>query len=162
MKKSSKWPNDLEQLDSQLDRLGELTPVELRENWRTLFGAEPPPKLRASLLTRAVAYRLQEKALGGLKPATRRLLDRIADAATTRREVSTPPEKFRVSAGTVLIREWRGAQHQVTALKEGFLYRAKRFRSLSQIASAITGGRWSGPLFFGLKSPRKERTREAA
>ena len=162
MKKSSKSPNDLEQLTSQLDRLGELKPAELRERWRILFGAEPPPKLRASLLSQAVAYRLQEKALGGLRPATRRLLERIADAIAARRKVSMPPEKVRASAGTVLIREWHGKQHQVTALKEGFLYRAKRFRSLSQIARAITGSRWSGPLFFGLKSSRKERINAAA
>jgi hypothetical protein len=80
--------------------------VELRENWRTLFGAEPPPKLRASLLTQAIAYRLQEKALGGLKPVTERLLERIADTAATRRKVFMPPEKVRASAGTVLIRDW--------------------------------------------------------
>jgi hypothetical protein len=162
MKKSSKSPNDLEQLTSQLDRLDEMTPAELREYWRSLLGADPPPKLRSSLLVQAIAYRLQEKALGGLKPATLRLLEGIAEAATTRREVSTPREKLWRSPGTGLIREWRGTQHQVTVLKEGFLYRAQRFRSLSQIALAITGSRWSGPLFFGLKSSQKEQINAAA
>jgi hypothetical protein len=127
-----------------------------------LFGADPPPKLRSSLLVQAIAYRLQEKALGGLKPATLRLLERIADDAAAGRQVSTTPEKIRVSTGTVLIREWHGTEHQVTVLKDGFLYRAKRFRSLSRIARAITGSRWSGPLFFGLKSSRKEQISEAA
>jgi hypothetical protein len=100
--------------------------------------------------------------LGGLKPATLRLLERIADDAAAHRQVSIAPEKISVSAGTVMIREWHGKKHQVTVLKDGFLYRAKRFHSLSQIARTITGSRWSGPLFFGLKSSRKEQSSEAA
>jgi hypothetical protein len=136
-------------------------PGELREQWQSLFGANPPPKLRASLLIQAIAYRLQEQALGGLKPATLRLLNRIADDATARR-VTKNPERIRLTAGTTLIREWHGTKHQVTVLEEGFLYHAKRFRSLSLIARTITGSRWSGPLFFGLKSSQKGQNREAA
>ena len=89
------------------------------------------------------------------------MLERIADAAA-RREVATTPEKTRVGAGTVLIREWHGTKHQVTVLKDGFLYRTKRFDSLLQIARTITSSRWSGRLFFGLKPSRKEQTNEAA
>jgi Protein of unknown function (DUF2924) len=146
------------------DALRELNSEELREQWHTLFGADPPPKLRSSLLllVQGIAYRLQEKALGGLKPATMRLLEGIADDAAARRQASPTPKKIRVSAGAVLIREWHGTKHQVTVLKDGFLFRAKRFRSLSQIARAITGSRWSGPLFFGLKAARKEQASEAA
>jgi hypothetical protein len=161
MKKHAKSERDPKTLISELERLRELNPEELHEQWRMLFGTEPPPRLRSTLLVQAIAYRLQEKALGGLKPATVRLLERIADDATARRQVSTP-EKVRVNAGTVLLREWHGTQHQVTVQKEGFLYRAKRFRSLSEIARVITGSRWSGPLFFGLKSSRKERMHAAA
>jgi len=161
MKKHSKLGSDLHQLASQLDRLRGVSPEELREQWRALFGAVPPPKLRSSLLIQAIAYGLQEQALGGLKPTILRLLERIADDAA-RRQVSMPQEKIRVSAGTVLLREWHGTQHQVTVLKDGFLYRAKRFRSLSQIARTITGSRWSGPLFFGLKFSRKGQINEAA
>ena len=162
MKKGSKSQRDPKKLASQLDQLRQLNSEELREQWQTLFGADPPPKLRSSLLVQAIAYRLQEKALGGLKPATLRLLERIADDAAAGRQVSTTPEKIRVSTGTVLIREWHGTKHQVTVLKDGFLYRAKRFGSLSRIARAITGSRWSGPLFFGLKSSKKEQGSEAA
>jgi hypothetical protein len=162
MKQGSKAQRDPQKLASQLERLGELSPTELREQWQTLFGADPPPKLRSSLLVQGIAYRLQEKACGGLKPATLRLLDRIADDATARRQVSTTPEKIRVSAGTVLIREWHGIKHQVTVLKGGFLYRTKLFHSLSEIARTITGSRWSGPLFFGLKSSGREQSSEAA
>jgi hypothetical protein len=162
MKQGSKLERDPQKLASQLDRLRELTPEELREQWQTLFGADPPPKLRSSLMVQTITYRLQERALGGLKPATVRLLERIADDAAARRQVATAPAKICVSTGTVLIREWRGTKHQVTVAKDGFLYRAKRFHSLSQIARTITGSRWSGPLFFGLKSSRKEQSNEAA
>jgi hypothetical protein len=162
MRKGSKAERDPQKLALQLDRLRELNPEELRAQWQTLFGAAPPPKLCSSLLAHAIAYRLQEKALGGLRPATVRLLERIADNAAVRRQASPTPEKIRMSAGTVPIREGHGTKHQVTVLKDGFLYRAKRFRSLSRIARTITGSRWSGPLFFGLKSSRKEQSNEAA
>jgi hypothetical protein len=162
MKNGSKPERDPQKLALQLEQLHELNSDQLREQWQTLFGADPPPKLRSSLLVQGIAYRLQEKALGGLKPATLRLLERIDDAAAARRQVSNTPEKIRVNGGTVLVREWHGTKHQVTVLKDGYLYRAKRFHSLSQIARTITGSRWSGPLFFGLKSSRKEQINEAA
>ncbi len=162
MKKGSKLQRDPQQLLSDLEQLHGLTPEALRKHWQALFGAAPPPKLRSSLLVQGIAYRLQEKALGGLKPATARLLERIADDARARRQAAPTPAKIHISAGTVLVREWHGTKHQVTVLKGGFLYRAKHFRSLSQIARAITGSRWSGPLFFGLKSSRKEQNSEAA
>jgi hypothetical protein len=161
MEKRSK-DRDPQKLVAQLDQLSQLTPEELLEQWQTLFGADPPAKLRSSLLVQAIAYRLQDRALGGLKPATLRLLERIADDAAAGRPVSTTPTKIHTSTGTVLMREWHGKKHQVTVMEDGFMYRAKRFRSLSQIARAITGARWSGPLFFGLKSHRKEQINEAA
>jgi hypothetical protein len=162
MKKGSKAERDPQKLAPHLEQLRELNSDQLHEHWHTLFWADPPPKLRLSLLVQAIAYRLQEKALGGLKPSTLRLLERIADDAAARRQISTTPEKIRVGSGTVLVREWHNTKHQVTVLKDGFLYHAKRFHSLSQIARTITGSRWSGPLFFGLKSPRKEQSSEAA
>jgi hypothetical protein len=162
MKKGSKLERDPRKLESELEQLRNLTSEELRERWQTLFGAEPPPKLRSSMIVQGIAYRLQEKALGGFKPATVRLLERIADDAAARRQSAATPEKIRVNAGTVLIREWHGTKHQVTVLNDGFLFRAKRFHSLSQIARAITGSRWSGPLFFGLKAAWKEQINEAA
>ena len=153
---------DSDKLLSQLDQLGQLNAEELLKQWQASFGVAPPRKLRASLLVQGIAYRMQEKALGGLKPATLRLLERIADDTAAGRQVSVPSEKSRVSTGTVLMREWHGKKHQVTVLDDGFLYRTKRFRSLSQIARLITGARWSGPLFFGLKSSRKGQINEAA
>jgi hypothetical protein len=162
MKKGSKLVRDPQKLASQLERLHALNSAELRARWQTLFGAEPPPKLRSSLLLQGIAYRLQERAFGGLKPATVRWLERIADDATARRQVAPILKKIRINVGTVLIREWHGTKHQVIVLNDGFLFRTERFRSLSQIARAITGSRWSGPLFFGLKAARKEQINKAA
>src|ERR1700680_796358 len=123
MKNGSKPERDPQKMSSQLDRLCQLNPRELRERWQILFGADPPPKLRSSLMVQAIAYQLQEKALGGLKPVTLRLLERIADDAAARRQASPTPKKICVGAGTVLIREWHGTRHQVSVLKDGFLYR---------------------------------------
>ena len=161
MKKGSK-DRDSEKLVPQLNQLRQLNAEELIKDWQALFGVAPPKKLRSSLLVQGIAYRLQEKALGGMKPSTLRLLERVADDTGAGRPISVPSEKVRTTTGTVLMREWHGKKHQVTVLEDGFLYRTKRFRSLSQIARLITGARWSGPLFFGLKSPRKEQLNEAA
>ncbi len=153
--KHSISPNHAKELVVNLESLCALKPDELAERWRSLFGSDPPARLRRPLLIQALAYRLQEKALGGLKPATRRVLESLAGDANARRPVIAYA-KARVRAGAVLIREWHGTKHQVTALKDGFMFRGKRFQSLSKIASEITGTRWSGPLFFGLKTSRSE------
>ena len=106
------------------------------------------------MLLRAIAYRLQEQASPGLKPATRRVLDRIADNRSSDAPQSVP--QSRASAGTVLIRQWRGVSHRVTVLETDVVYRGRRYKSLSEVARAITGSRWSGPLFFGLKGRASE------
>jgi VIT family/Protein of unknown function (DUF2924) len=112
MKKGAKAERDPQKLASQLEQLRELNSDQLRERWQTLFGAEPPPKLRSSLLVQAIAYRLQERALGGLKSATLRLLERIADDAAARRQAAPPPEKIRVSA---VSRPFCNAHHGLVA-----------------------------------------------
>ncbi len=153
--KSSMAPDDTENLSVDLERLCTLKPDELAERWRSLFGLDPPARLRRPPLIQALAYRLREKAFGGLKPATRRVLESLAGDASARRR-SIAHSNFQVTAGAVLIREWHGTKHQVTVLKDGFMFSGKRFRSLSKIAREITGSRWSGPLFFGLKASRSE------
>jgi Protein of unknown function (DUF2924) len=101
----------------------------------------------------AISCRMQERALGGLKPATQRLLDRIVEG---RSEVALERiPKRRASAGTVLIREWRGVSHRVIVLDNDVVYQKRRYKSLSEVARAITGTRWSGRLFFGL--PRRDK-----
>jgi hypothetical protein len=111
--------------------------------------------MKPDLLRYAVAYRLQERALGGLKSSTRRLLERVADDAHARRPVKVAPVR-KLAVGTVLLRKWGGVDYQVTVLETGVLFRGKRHRSLSEVAQLITGSRWSGPLFFGLKAQDEE------
>jgi hypothetical protein len=145
-----------ERLANQLDVLGGLDGKSLKQRWGSLYNAEPPARLGPSVLVQALAYRQQENALGGLKPSTRRLLERAsADAAAGRRTRST--DERRIKPGTVLLREWHAVTHQVTVLKDHVLFRGQRYRSLSEVARRITGSRWSGPLFFGLRSNGKER-----
>jgi hypothetical protein len=142
-----------EELAREVASLSAFDAETLRKTWANAFGAEPSPQIGRSLMVRALAYRLQERALGGLKPSTRRLLDRIANGSTI------DPERIpsgRASAGTVLIREWRGVSHRVTVLDHDVVYRGRRYQSLSEVARVITGTRWSGPLFFGLRRRAKE------
>lgn len=154
--KSSIAPNNNKSLTLDLERLSSLKPNELGERWRSLFGSDPPARFRRPLLIQALAYQLQEKASGGLEAATRRLLISIAGDAGSPRSVCIQPQRS-VKAGAVLVREWHGTKHQVTVLKDGFMFGGKHFRSLSKIAREITGARWSGPLFFGLKNSRQEQ-----
>jgi hypothetical protein len=147
---------DRKTLAEALDALSALNPQELDERWKALYGSDPPDRLRRPLMIQALAYRLQEQALGGLKPATRRLLRSVAGNVDTRRPTAVE-SKRPLKAGAVLIREWHGTKHQITALKDGFMFRGKRFQSLSKIAGEITGTRWSGPLFFGLKTSHQEQ-----
>jgi len=143
--------SDRAQLAKQLAALPKLPVAELKERWRALYETNPPARIGRRLLTRAIAYRLQERVFGGLKPSTKRLLERLAASVASSQPLSlTAPTP--ASAGTVLMREWQGVTHEVTVLDHGVLYRKKRYRSLSEVARLITGCRWSGPLFFGLRS----------
>jgi hypothetical protein len=147
---------DREALTAEIAGLSKLGIDELRERWKAMHGKASSQEIGRSFLIRAIAYRLQERALGGLKPSTQRVLDRIG-AGRSEAGLEPIPTR-RASAGTVLIREWRGVSHRVTVLDHDVVYRGRRYKSLSEVARAITGTRWSGPLFFGLK----RRTKEAA
>ena len=128
---------------------------ELKAEWRTLFGAEPPGYNRRYLESR-LAYRIQELAYGGLKPETVARLEALGQqfggVNITLRRVRR--DEQRPIAGTRLIREYQGVEHAVTVTRDGFEWQGRPYRSLSAIARAITGTRWSGPLFFGLRSHR--------
>jgi hypothetical protein len=106
------------------------------------------------VLIRAIAYQLQEQVFAGLKPSTQRVLDRIAGNRSSDAPQSMP--QLRATAGTVLIRQWRGVSYRVTVLDTDVVYRGRRYKSLSDVARVITGARRSGPLFFGLKGRAKE------
>ena len=147
-------PSGTKNLADELAELRGLDSTALKQRWRVLYRAAAPVRIGQALLLQAVAYRLQERVLGGLKPSTRRLLERAAEDNVDRRPPTEAPAT-RVTPGSVLIREWHGVSHRVTVLADGVLLRGARYRSLSEVASKITGTRWSGPRFFGLRAPAK-------
>lgn len=147
---SSSSPSDAASLSQRLAALGELTLPELRAEWRRLYRS-PPPRLSRNLMVRAIAYRIQERACGGLTPTiSRRLLE------YGRKDAEMPDEpKITVSPpkpGTRLVREWNGRTYTVAVTEDGFTYGDKSYKSLTKIARAITGAHWSGPRFFGLNA----------
>ena len=141
-------------LAEELAALRGLDATALKQRWRALYRTEAPVRIGRTLLQQAVAYRLQERALGGLKSSTLRLLERVVENHDRRRPPTAAPTT-RVASGSVLIREWHGVSHRVTVRKDGVLLRGTRYRSLSEVARKITGTRWSGPRFFGLRAPAK-------
>ena len=147
--KSEKLAQELKDLETRGDD-------ELKDRWRSLYGTKPPQKIHRSLLIAAVAHRMQENALGGLKSSVRRHLMQAANNPSTPR-ISPHLPSLRPRAGTVLVRDWGGVTHQAKVLEDGILFRSKRYKSLSEVARVITGSRWSGPLFFGLKAAAKEQ-----
>jgi DUF2924 family protein len=132
----------------------ESSPIKvLKQQWLALYGTEPPHRVSRELLTRAVAYWIQEQARGGLKPSTRRLLVRLGNDARSGQPLKLEPATA-ASAGTVLVRDWHGTAHEARVLDQGALYKRKRYRSLTEVAKLITGAHWNGPRFFGLRSKR--------
>jgi hypothetical protein len=139
---------------SQLAALKTAPIGALKQKWRDLFESEPPPYNRRFLEHR-LAYRIQELAYGGLKPKTLQRLHQLAEALDggdpkRRRQLA----KDRPIAGTRLIREYHGVEHCVTVCDDCFEYQGRPYKSLSAIARAITGTRWNGLIFFGLKNQR--------
>jgi hypothetical protein len=129
-------------IEEEVEALGELDLHQLRQAWQVRYGV--PPKLRSpELLGLMLAWRVQADAVGGLAVETRLALRR--PAAQKARPIAT--------SGTKLAREWKGVRHEVTVTGDGgYLYQKDRYASLSQIARLITGARWNGPRFFGLRA----------
>jgi hypothetical protein len=140
---------DHEALAAEIANLSKLDIDRLRDRWKAIYGKAPSREIGRSFLTRAITYRLQERAYGGLKPSTCRLLSAVEETATGS---SSSPQTRMAQSGTILIREWQGTAHRVTMLDDGVSFNGKRYRSLSEVAREITGSRWSGPRFFGLRS----------
>jgi hypothetical protein len=143
-----------------LSRLPTLDIGELRRQWRGLYKTQAPSNLSRELLVRAVAYRIQEVALGGLRPGRQRQLRQIAQQFKQTGAANTPPRP-ELKPGTRLVREWQGQTYDVLVLDDGFSWENTRYRSLSAIARKITGTAWSGPLFFGLKSNQSATRRSS-
>lgn len=131
--------------------LREASLTQLRKKWEELFGQEAPYHNRGYIEAR-LAYRFQELAYGGLPEGTKKRLKKLCavlNDRTPKKTIIKPP------VGTMLLREWRGAEHRVRVLAEGFEYKGKRFNSLTSVATHITGTHWNGPAFFGLRQEKK-------
>ena len=130
---------------------------DLKQQWRSLFGAEPPPYNRRFLESR-LAYRIQEMAYGGLKPDTVRRLEKLGEELDGGRvDVRKRPANDRPISGTRLIRDYQGVEHCVTVRDNDFEYQGRPYKSLSAIARAITGTQWNGVVFFGLRSSGRKQ-----
>jgi hypothetical protein len=133
-------------IEVEIDRIRSLGLDALRQRWRATFGTTPPTGLSKDLIARTIAYRIQEAAIGRLDHQTSKLLDHLARGEKAGTELNR-----RLKSGTVLIREYQGERHTVTAIPDGFVWQGTTYSSLSTIARAITGTAWNGPRFFGLR-----------
>ena len=140
---------DTEALTAELAGLSEMDAPELRAEWRRLYRSHPPKLLRRDLLELGVAWKLQERVLGGLSAVTKRQLAELAQTMATTSDLAKA-RKVSLKPGARIIREWNGETHEVLVVQDGFLWRDKTWRSLSAIAREMTGTHWSGPRFFGL------------
>ncbi len=136
-------------IGSEIEELGGLDLQELRSKWKELFDQNPPAFRSPDIFRHMLAAQIQERAFGGLSPDAKAKLKKLAKSFG--RDRGPFPLSLTLKAGSVLAREWGGAIHKVRVLRDGFEYGGARFHSLSEVAREITGTRWSGPLFFGLK-----------
>ena len=148
-------------IDSQISTLSDLSVSDLRKLWKSHFATEAPTVRSGAILCRLIAWQLQAEASEGLDSASERALNKIGQAMD-RDGLYEPKIRSGFSPGVILSREWKGVIHRVTAADNGFDYLGKRYRSLSEIARAITGTRWSGPRFFGLEQKTAPASRAAA
>jgi hypothetical protein len=141
---------------AQLSALRKMSVVELKQRWEMLFGTPAPNNSRSYLEVR-LGNRIQELMLGGLSRDTRRVLDLLVkelEGKNTRKAIMIDPRK--PIPGTRLLREWDGAEHSVTVLRDGFDWQGRKFKSLSAVARAITGTQWNGYRFFGLREAGRD------
>jgi hypothetical protein len=143
---------DRKTFDVEIARLRDLDVGELRSRWHTVFGRRPPPHLPRHLLFRVLAYRLQADHLGDLDGECRRLLDcSESPEKAGQRAVDLGRHTAELRPGTMLARKWNGQMQRVAVLADGFAWNGETYPSLSKVALAITGTRWNGPKFFGLR-----------
>lgn len=143
-------------MSEQLSTLPRMSKLELQKLWNQLFRNSPNCQLRRELMIRVLAHEIQKRECGGLSDRYRRQLHGLLRANESNLSCGTSGTSMpcRIKPGTRLIREWNNQAHVVTVEERGFQYQGARYESLSEIARAITGTRWSGPLFFGLKDKK--------
>ena len=140
------------ELEDEIEHLRDLDLRGLRARWHSVFRRKAPEHLPRHLLYRMIAYRLQAERLGDLDRDTQRFLDRVAAGTRDGDELRAGSSRHGLQPGTILVREWDGKPQRVMVLDQGFAWNGTTYRSLTEIAFAMTGTRWSGPRFFGLRS----------
>ena len=138
-------------LEREIGALADLPRRALLERWQALYRTDPPKGLSRRLLVLAIAYRMQAKRYDGLTPTVRRRLTGNGGGCATP-ERSKPKATAKLTTGTRLIREWNGVNHVVDVADGHFVWNGVQYQSLSAVARAITGARWSGPRFFAVTS----------
>ena len=138
-------------VEKQLETLPAMARADLAKLWQRLFDSVADPKIRRPAMIRFLSYRIQEQAYGSLSATSERRLRQLAGevAGNPNLKTSSAPN---IQPGTRLVREWQNQVHLVNVEAKGYEYRGARYQSLSEIARLITGTRWSGPLFFGIRS----------
>jgi len=136
------------QLKKELRQLKDWDRFDLRSRWVELYRWEPPPRASRQFMAAAIAYKMQEQVLGGLKRNSQAFLDKVANNKI--KEGNRSPIRV-IKSGTKLIREWHGRIYEVIIADEGVVYNGRMYQSLTQVARMITGVKWSGPRFFGIK-----------
>ena len=139
------------EVEVELERLPKMSIVELRSRYRELFRTDPPKAFGPDLLRRSIAHRIQERTYGGLSRDHQRLLDQLARAAQAKPNGRLELPR-RIKPGSELVRTWNRRTYRVLVMEKGFACEGKTYSSLSQIAFEITGTKWNGPRFFGLRS----------
>jgi hypothetical protein len=141
-------------IETEITALAKWEIQELRAEWRKLYRAEPPRRLSRDLILRAIAYRIQERTHGGLGLAIKRRLNALAEELEAKGAAHFDAATV-LKPGTKLVREWHGRTHTVMVAEDGFEFDRQRYRSLTRVATLITGVHWSGPVFFGLRKRRR-------
>jgi hypothetical protein len=152
-------------IGDEIEHLRDLDLKGLRARWQSVFQRLPPAHLPRNLLFGILAYRIQADRLGDLDYETRQFLDRTQAAesgsAISARLVRFDQKRTELTAGTVLVREWDRKEHRVMVMANGFAWNGQSFDSLSKVAFAITGTKWNGPRFFGLRARENQSSLEA-
>jgi hypothetical protein len=147
--------------EDEIAHLRDLDLAGLRARWQSVFQRSPPLHLPRHLLFAVLAFRIQADRFGDLDHETRKVLDRTdvheTGSAMSDRLMSLDQKRTSLTPGTVLVREWDRQSHRVMVLADGFAWNGQTFDSLTKIAFAITGTRWNGPCFFGLRD-KKDRS----
>jgi Protein of unknown function (DUF2924) len=147
-------PVEIADIEAQIVALEALTIGELQTEWSRVYRAQPPTRLSRDLLLRGVAYRVQERAYGGLSLSTKRRLRTLSEGFDRREGTGAAPT-LKLKPGTKLVREWHRQVHTVSVLDNGLEYQGETYQSLTRIARQITGTGWSGPRFFGIGNHKR-------